>query len=470
MSIYTIEDFTAPSTGITKKVSKADKLEYGEIYTPFSLIEKMLDLFDPIVFTDPQKTWLDIGAGQGYFSLLLFNRLNKGLENSITNEAERKSHIVQKMLHMIELKDSNVAALRALFGPDANIIHTDFCTYQPPAPYDYIIGNPPYNAHGMKKVPTNTIRDKKRDGITLWTVFIRQALLMLTLAPATLAAGQLCLIVPALWMKPDKSGIHQLLTQYKIEKIHCLSSNETNTLFKGEAQTPTCYFLLTNTKADNMTLQLYDIKRQAYVTFPQRPGHPLPLFAAHVIQKLERWIAIAGSLPVKKTNMPPQKSQFTEAPYNPAFPYINITSCVLAAGGLQPLLLLNYSDGPQAFHGQPKLVLAHKMYGFPYFDREGHYGIANRDNYVLLGKTVTEFEQLQAFLSSKFALYIFAATRYRMKYLERYAFDFLPDITKLPGFPPAAAMNEESIATFFGLDEQDKNHIMSLHRNYKRFI
>ena len=167
--------------------------------------------------------------------------------------------------------------------------------------------------------------------------------------------------------------------------------------------------------------------------------------------------------------MPPIKSKFTEVPYLPSFPYMNIKSCVLA--GLQPELYINYSESPQAFQGVKKLVLAHKMYGFPYYDKQGTYGISNRDNYVITGKTEAEFLQLEAFLSTKFALYIFEATRYRMKYLEKYAFQLLPDITKLSGFPAAANINDASVADFFGLDEADQQHIKSLHRrDYKRFL
>ena len=70
MSIYTITDFTLFKQDF--KVSKADKLEYGEIYTPFSLINQMLDLFSPSAFLDPTKTWLDVGAGRGYISMLVF--------------------------------------------------------------------------------------------------------------------------------------------------------------------------------------------------------------------------------------------------------------------------------------------------------------------------------------------------------------------------------------------------------------
>ena len=460
MSIYTIDLQTFKQDC---KVSKTDKLEYGEIYTPFAFIKQMLDLFDPAVFQDPSKTWLDVGAGQGYFSMILFSLLNMGLAFIIKEETARKTHIVQKMLYMVELKESNVTALREMFGIEANILGADYCThdFSSNERYDYIIGNPPYNAHGIKKVPTNTVLEKKQDGITLWTQFIRKSLNLLR--PQT---GQLCMIVPALWLKPDKSGLHHLLTQYKIEKIHCLSSNETNTIFKGEAQTPTCYFLLSNSPKKEKAIQLYDTRRQAYVAFPHTPGQAIPLFGSYLIHKLHPWLLKAGALKVIKTNMPSKKSQFTEQAYTEAYPYANITTCTLER--LQPVLLMNYSDIPQPFHGVKKLVLAHKMYGFPYWDKEGHYGIANRDNYVIVDKTPLQFARLQAFLSTKFALYLFAAARYRMKYLEKYAFEFIPDITKLIGFPQD--ITDETVADFFGLDTLDKTHIQSAHKNYGRFI
>ena len=74
-------------------VSKEDKLEYGEIYTPFLQINKMFDLFDPIVFTDSSKKWLDLGAGLGYFMIILFERLNNGLLKIMPDDNEREKHI-----------------------------------------------------------------------------------------------------------------------------------------------------------------------------------------------------------------------------------------------------------------------------------------------------------------------------------------------------------------------------------------
>jgi len=58
-----------------------------------------------------------------------------------------------------------------------------------------------------------------------------------------------------------------------------------------------------------------------------------------------------------------------------------------------------------------------------------------------------------------------------MKYLEKYAFEFIPDITRIDGFPATKDICDESIADFFKLSENDKLHIQQLHRkNYKNFL
>jgi tRNA1(Val) A37 N6-methylase TrmN6 len=453
----------------TFEVNKADKIKYGEIYTPFSLIDKMLDLFEPAVFSDPSLRWLDIGAGLGYFTMKLFERLNSGLLDRLPRESERKKHIIEHMLHMVEIKESSVKILREMFGPKANIIQGDFLQSQAQAQaqvqYDMIIGNPPYNSNGQKAVPTANHPGTGQgtgQGGAIWPKFIKKSLAILKAQ-----TGQLCLIVPALWLKPDKAGIHQLLTQYKIHKLHCLTSTESNQLFHGSAQTPTVYFHLTKTPTD-MRMAIYDKARALYVPYTYQLGQPLPLYGAHIVQKLQKWVDEVGHLTVLKTNMPSVNAKFSEIPYEANYPYSNIVSCTLE--GLTPTLTLNYSDQPQAFRGIKKLVLAHKMYGFPYFDQEGVYGLSNRDNYVIVGLTDEQFAQLHAFLYTKLALYIFESTRYRMRYLEKYAFQLLPDITRLEGFPIARDINDTSVADFFGLDENDRQHIQKLHtRSYNRF-
>ena len=56
-----------------------------------------------------------------------------------------------------------------------------------------------------------------------------------------------------------------------------------------------------------------------------------------------------------------------------------------------------------------------------------------------------------------------------MKYLERYAFEIIPDITLLDDFPEV--ITDKTIAEYFRFDEYDKKAINSLHnKNYKFFI
>ena len=129
---------------------------------------------------------------------------------------------------------------------------------------------------------------------------------------------------------------------------------------------------------------------------------------------------------------------------------------------LTPELVINYSNIKQAYADQPKLVLAHKMYGFPYLDEKGEFGISNRDNYVIIERNIEDLKILRDFFHKDSLIYIFEATRYRMKYLEKYAFEFIPDVSHIPDFPEE--INDDSIAKFFGFDEIDKKNIQEYHK------
>ena len=144
-------------------VTKEDKLKYGEIYTPFSLIKNMMSLIPEFYFKDPNLKWLDAGAGSGYFSIYLFNKLDIGLKTIITEQEKRHQHILQNMLYMVEIKNTNILKLKNLFGNKSNIFNEDFLFYKSSIKFDFIIGNPPYNADGIKKVPTNNNKSKKED-------------------------------------------------------------------------------------------------------------------------------------------------------------------------------------------------------------------------------------------------------------------------------------------------------------------
>ena len=73
-------------------------------------------------------------------------------------------------------------------------------------------------------------------------------------------------------------------------------------------------------------------------------------------------------------------------------------------------------------------------------------------NYVILDKSKDELSKIQDFLSTYFALYVFESTRYRMKYLEKYAFQFLPDLWKdLTGQGEVRWWGKAGDTEYFGL-------------------
>lgn len=433
-----------------------NKHQYGEIFTPFSLIKDMFDMLPPSAFTNPNATWLDPGSGTGFFSMFLFWKLDHGLSECLPEREKRHNHIIKKMIFMVEIQEENTNTLIKMFGKDANIYHDDFTIFKTAHTFDYVIGNPPYNANGIKKVPTNALYEKRQDGKTIWIPFVKKAISLLK------QNGNLLMIVPSIWMKPDRARTYHYLTKFKINSIRCLTNTETNKVFSFQAQTPTCYFCLENCPCDDTTsISLYDRDKNIYIHYPLSYEAPIPVFGAAIVAKLRPFVKEYGCVKPIKTNVPRMGSVFSDV-QDSSHPYPNIRTAVLQ--GVSPRLVVNYSNTPQAYYGVCKLVMPHKMYGFPYIDATGSYGISNRDNYVIVGRSLEHLEILRQLFSTMTALYIFESTRYRMKYLERYAFDFIPDVSLMPYF---GCITDDSIANRFGFDDTDRTNIQNLHRkNY----
>ena len=166
------------------------KLLYGEILTPFNLIDDMFDMLPETVFSNPDNKWLDAGAGTGFFSMKLYWKLEAGLRDVIKDDNNRHNHIIKNMIHLSELRHENILKLREIFGENANIFEGNFLELK--GKYDYVIGNPPYNCNGIKKVPTNSKLSKKRDGQTIWIAFVRHSIKLLR------EKGSLLVIIPSI--------------------------------------------------------------------------------------------------------------------------------------------------------------------------------------------------------------------------------------------------------------------------------
>ena len=460
------------------------KNNFGIIYTPNNLVDKILNLIPKKYYQDPSNTWLDIGAGCGAFSLNLFSRLLNELSNNILDVEERKDHIIKNMIFMCEIYPPHIEELKSKFGPKANIIEKDFLSLNKYeyTPFDFIIGNPPFNINGQLKTPTNNSIKKTDDGKQVYVDFVKKSLDLLY------EYGYINLIIPSLWLKPDKAGLYEILTNKKIEKIVCLSTTQTQKEFNYKAQTPTTYFLIQNTSNTSntsntltLTLNIYDKLTNDYVKYYLKPGNSIPTHGISIINKIQYFTNLYGSLKIIKTTTCCKNTKINNEKTQ-EHQYSNVKTCLLEKKSTpstiktNPTLVINYSNIPQQYNNEAKLILAHKMYGFPFYDISGIYGISARDNYVLLEKYYKKKEllQIQAFLSTKTALFVFSTTNYRMRYLERYAFEFIPIITQIPNFPNLIDHNrverDKLIYNFFNFSKKERENIEKYSKNYDFFI
>ena len=462
------------------------KNNYGIVYTPDPLVDKILDLIPKHYYENPHLKWLDVGAGNGAFSQNLYNRLVTHLTKTFPNLETRRSHIIKNMITMCEIYPPHIEKLSELFSQEANIITSDFLTLELNKDvksfdfdFDFIIGNPPYNINGALKTPTNKSLKKNNDGKQIYVDFVKKSLTLLN------PGGHLALIIPSLWLKPDKAGLYYALlhSNFVIEKLHCLNTSETQKAFLYKAQTPTCFFYghLTKEKeetkeAKQLTLAIYDKLNKCYSNYVLRANYPIPTNGINIINKLLHYVDKVGHLKVYKSNSPPKNSLFTNANANANANATNPNIQTTKLCKKTPLLIINYSNNLQHYANQPKLILAHKMYGFPYLDSSGVYGISARDNYILTSAdySLNELIEIQAFLSTKIALFIFSTTNYRMRYLERYAFQYIPAITKLQDFPSLLNLDpisrEKLIVKFFNFSLNEETIINNSFAKYNYFI
>lgn len=460
MSVININEKTILEESFLQHLDYNPELKqlYGEINTPFSFINKMLSIIPKKYYENKNLKWLDAGSGHGNYSLCLFFILFKCLKESIPNEDERKKHIIENMIYMVEFNKDNIPFLIERFGENANIFEENYLDWKCSIKFDVIIGNPPYNFNGLKKVPTKSNVNKKEDGKTIWCEFIKRNISLLN------EDGIMNVLIPSIWMKPDKAGMYDLLLKYDISKLHTLNANETNKTFGFHVQTPTCYFLLTN-KENNGKIELFDSLKDNYEELTLRKNIPIPLNFVSIVNKFLKISDKYGKINIIKTNLPKQNTQLIDH-FTPLFKFENIKTTKLDKDK-KPYLEINYSNEPLMYYGEPKIIMAHKMYGFPFIDKEGKYGISTRDNYIIKNKSIAEMELISEYLSNELILFLFETTRYRMRYLEKYVFDFIPDFTKIP---KKILENKKNIYELIGINKCEREFIEKYYKiKYKYF-
>ena len=98
-----------------------ERKHLGQVFTPFVLINKLIDKIPYSKMTDPNTKFLDPSAGMGGFLIVLYQRLMVSLQKVIPNDDKRRQHIISKMLFAIEITKNNVVRMKKIFGRNLNV-------------------------------------------------------------------------------------------------------------------------------------------------------------------------------------------------------------------------------------------------------------------------------------------------------------------------------------------------------------
>ena len=229
------------------------KVKNGEVFTPFSVIKEKMEALDKhtdvLSNADPYKKWLDPAGGIGNYPLYLYHLLMTNLKDykdaeiDLTNEENRKKHILEKMIYYAELTTLNVSIYKKLIDPlnnyKLNIYQGSSIEYNAETKkyileeyfdtkFDFVIGNPPFNGG-------------------LWKSFM-------DLSHNILNKNSYVLFIhPGTWRFPP---INKDMFKYDILQLNIYDDGASKKLFKGGAEIQVDYYIFRNTITPGLKTQI----------------------------------------------------------------------------------------------------------------------------------------------------------------------------------------------------------------------
>jgi hypothetical protein len=360
-----------------------NKHKFAEVFTPPELVSEILSLL-PNGF----KRIYEPGVGQGAF-------LEKITKIKEFESCDGFSYTGCEINPTKEFNSENI-----------NIFHGDFFN-QELKEYDLVIGNPPFYQDGFKGPPCA----KSRKGKTIWPQIVKRCWEHLV------PDGILAMVLPCIWMKPDKEKIYNLFTEHQILYLRVYTCVESNKLFNYKAQTPCCYVIVKKTKAVNPNIiNIYDeSQKDNFVSFTLKPGYCIPTQNAELVQSF---------VPTMKIN--PIKIAFIKKELE-----TTLIKDPKQSKNIYPLIT-TYKDTiygyesvePGKYQGIPKIIMAHKTFPILFVDKEGTYGLYGRDKYVFIGSNEDLIKQYH-YLSQPNVQKIIKSFTVRMNFIEKDIFKYL---------------------------------------------
>jgi len=283
--------------------------------------------------------------------------------------------------------------------------------------FDIIIGNPPYNKNGIKSC---TSKDKSQ---TIWPDFIKLSFDLLK------PNGYLCFITPLTWIL-ERNKLHKLMFEKNILWLELWSNLYSKQHFKVEI--PISLFVLQNKlrEVDALTkfnsCVYYDRKVLKVISeeINLNDFDSLPLGGFNILKKLRKFIIENNCQLQVNTNVIKTYGDEFLLPENYTLEdKLNVTTYTIKEG-----LKVKRSNELHKDANKRKLIIANKRRIIGIFIDEGQLGLATNDKYYILGENL---QLIKKILSFKFIKIVDSMTKYRMEFVNKEAFSYIPDLRKL---------------------------------------
>jgi hypothetical protein len=342
-----------------------EKKERGEVFTPMKLVNEMLDVLSKDVWKNKDLKWLDPAAGMGNFPVAVYMRLMDGLKTVIPNEENRRKHILEKMLYMVELDKANVFMMKKIFCGTTyklNIFEGSFINYQSKykeilidKKYNIILGNPPFQ-----------YKEERGQAETIWHLFVLRSYKLLD------NDGYMLFIHPSGWrditgMKRNGGNQRDVFDFIKKHNLIYLNMNDYKTgqnVFKG-ATTNFDYYVVQNKETNINKTIVNDIDNEEYEidlnNWEFIPSGKFKDFKKLIATKKEARVELLYSRTLygsDKTHVSKTKTRFP---------------CCYSISKQQGMTY-RYSNIDKGHFGVPKVIFSDGA-GMPVKDDNGKYGL-----------------------------------------------------------------------------------------------
>jgi hypothetical protein len=383
----------------------SEKSEFGEVFTPISMIETLYEQFPKSIWSNPSNKWLDPSGGIGNFPLVLFFWLMNGLQKKIPSPTARAKHIIQNMIYIVEINKKNTTICKNIFKnlcPSAtpNIHMGDFLKLEPdkikwPSKYNCIIGNPPYNIGGTG------LEGTKRTHI----IFTERSINLLE------KDGFLAFICPPSY-RESNTPMNKLFTNGHFVFIKIYGAKETSQLFHIQGRVDGFIFQLDKKGLTTINDEYGVITKDVSINL----NNHIPNFGFSIFEKLYKKAEQLGSIKAfRNTELSSVKSH------------------TFGCNGRNKILHLIVEKGKRVFKTTkkhslmktPKLLINGLGVPYVYYDSKGEY--APSQSPVIVLKPSKNTVNL---INSKMFSFIAWGLRLTGNNNLPYLFNAIPDISK----------------------------------------